>query len=273
MMEKRLCGQLKGSLTVEASVVLPMFIFAIVAIFYLIEGIRFSSHLENSLRESAQKLGTWAYAYEHLTSSESIGGYAGSMVVSTSLARGQVIKDLGSAYIKAAPVKGGEGGINMLGSRVLAGDQMIDLVAVWTFDPPFLLFDHDKPMILNRARVRAFTGYDNTLKEDKKSSPDEEIVFITPSGSVYHRSRNCYHLNVSIREVSEGAVGGCRNDSGGKYYKCEFCGGAAGGGNLYITSSGDRYHRLASCPGLKRTVLAVPISEVGGRRACKDCSR
>ncbi|MBQ2257432.1 MAG: pilus assembly protein, partial [Lachnospiraceae bacterium] len=61
-----------------------------------------------------------------------------------------------------------------------------------------------------------------------------------------------------------------RNESREIYYPCEECGGSCGN-TVYITSHGNRYHATLSCSKLKRTVLAVPISQVGGRGACSKC--
>ena len=40
---------------------------------------------------------------------------------------------------------------------------------------------------------------------------------------------------------------------------------------VYVTSSGNRYHNLATCSGLKRTVKLVKESQLGGMHACSSC--
>ena len=102
---------------------------------------------------------------------------------------------------------------------------------------------------------------------------DEETVYITETGMVYHRDYHCNYLELSIRMVPYSEVNGLRNESQGKYYACEGCvhGGAAVG--VYVTDYGDRYHNSLSCSGLKRTVYAVSLSEAVGKGACSKCCR
>ncbi len=258
---------LKGSLTVETALVLPLFLFAMIAVIMIGEGVRFSGNMNASLMDTGKKLSMYAYAGNRtgLMEGSLIGGKAVSMTLGKSLS----LKDLDTHRMDILPVEDGKNGLSFIHSSVMGPDQMIDLNAVWNMKVFFPLPGVKGFKVIDRARIRAFTGYDNTRRADR-SEEDEEMVFITENGSVYHRDRNCRHLNINIRQTSRAAVGRERNMNGGKYYPCEYCGGGSGDG-LYITEDGDRYHTKISCPGLKRSIRCIPISEVGGRPPCSQC--
>ncbi|MBQ9549899.1 MAG: hypothetical protein IJU87_03715 [Lachnospiraceae bacterium] len=258
---------LKGSLTIETALVLPLFIFAVLSLIMIGEAVRFSGNMSAALLENGRKLSTYAYA---VNKAGMDGSLPGGKAVSLTVGRGMVVNDLKKENPGKLPVESDLGGLSFIHSSVLGADQMIDLNAVWRMKVFFPLPGVKGFRVIDRARIRAFTGYDNTRREDRSGEEDEEMVFITEKGTVYHRDRNCSHLNLNIRHTTKASVGKERNNAGGKYYPCEYCGGGSGE-NLYITDDGDRYHTKISCPGLKRTVKTVPISETGGRPPCADC--
>ncbi len=103
-------------------------------------------------------------------------------------------------------------------------------------------------------------------------STDEQIVYVTETGTVYHKIPGCTHIKLSIETTTYDAVKDLRNSYGGKYSPCEKCGkGAKYAGVLYITETGDRYHTSIKCSGLKRSVTGIKISEVGERGKCSRC--
>lgn len=106
-----------------------------------------------------------------------------------------------------------------------------------------------------------------TGTEDK----EEDIVYMTEYGSVYHESRACSYLNVIIRSVGASHVEQERNASGRKYSLCERCDNMESTGVVYISAGGEKYHLIAGCPALKRTVLERKRSEVAGIPACHKC--
>jgi len=118
-----------------------------------------------------------------------------------------------------------------------------------------------------KMKIKTWTGYEKS----GFGTSEDETVYVTATGMVYHRDYHCTYLDLSIHMVSKEELEGLRNDSGGKYYPCEHCGGGWGG--VYITDSGDRYHGSLSCSALKRTVYAVPLSEAAGKGACSKCGQ
>lgn len=117
--------------------------------------------------------------------------------------------------------------------------------------------------------IRKWTGYDVTSAGETKD--EDEYVYITECGTVYHRSRECSHLKISISVCNASDVSMKRNDYGQKYRPCERCASGNSTGLVFITDKGDKYHNSANCSGLKRTIKTVKLSEVGGRGPCSVC--
>ena len=104
-----------------------------------------------------------------------------------------------------------------------------------------------------------------------ESEEEKDIVYMTEYGTVYHESRACGYLNVVVRSVSAAQVEEERNSSGRKYTLCERCDNRESTGTVYISSGGIKYHLVASCPALKRTIQEKTREEVAGVPACHKC--
>ena len=261
-----------GSLTVETALVLPIFMFAMITTIFIAEAVRFSERMTACMGETAQNYAMYAYAYEKVAGEPSLATALGGRILAVTAAKAQVVDLLGEEYVEASPVESGSGGISFIHSSILDTDEMIDLVACYRIDTPYDFLGIRNFPVTDRIRVRAFTGYDNTRKE-KADSNTEEMVFITDTGTVYHRSRGCSHLNFNIFTVNLPDIDKNRNNSGAKYYPCEHCAGGISSGMVYITDDGNRYHSTLSCPDLTRKIKEIPISQVGARSPCKDCSQ
>ncbi len=266
-----------GSLTTETALVLPVFLFAMISVMYLTEAVRFSSEMSAVLSETAEEYAKYAYAVEAAGNGAGIVipdsiGLIGGRLLGAAAAGAQVREQLGSTYIEESPVEGGAAGISFLRSSVMGNDDMIDLIASYRIDPPYEFLGIIRPVVTDRARVRAFTGYDNT-HTGGNDSPAEEYVYITENGSVYHRSRSCRHLNFTVRARDISVIGNERANDGSRYYPCERCAGGVRSGLVYLTDDGNRYHTSLRCPSLTRNIREIPISQAGGRSPCRDCSR
>ena len=134
---------------------------------------------------------------------------------------------------------------------------------------PFSVAGFGSRGTVQKVMVRSWVGYTG---ESFQAGGKEELVYRTPEGEVYHRSRDCTYLRLTIRSVTSAELPDLRNESGGKYMPCEYCVKKHQAGALvYITDYGSSYHNKNTCQGLKRTIMAVPISQVTGLRSCSRC--
>ena len=149
----------------------------------------------------------------------------------------------------------------------LGEDECIDFVYPYQAKPFVTMVGFEEFTMFSRMRTRAWTGYDN---ESASESESEEIVYVTKYGEVYHRSKSCSYLKVSIRAVNLSLVEELRNAEGACYYACEKCGSNCTN-TVFVTPYGNCYHATLQCSGLKRTIQEIPLSQVGDKQPCKKC--
>ncbi len=259
----------KGSMTLEASFVLPFFLFAVVNVLFAVNIIGTQSRINAALHQVGNKMAFAGYIYEHSGGNAIPDDLAG--VVQTELyAKGQIIKYVGNSYLEQSCIANGAEGVSLAGSSVMGAGDIIDLKVSYQVKPLISVMGFDAFPMAQRYYGKAWTGYDVTrlVSDETKEDP---MVYITKTGTVYHLDRNCVYLNPSIEFVDAATVESRRNQNGGRYYPCELCGGSVGQGEVYITSQGNRYHTQLSCSGLKRTIYTVPLSQTGGRGRCTKC--
>lgn len=194
------------------------------------------------------------------------------------IVRGLLERQLTKYSFLSRYIDGGSSGVTCAGSELFTKDESIIIKCKYTLRMPISLFGFSGVSIRNSLEYRYFTGYrvaslleEQEEQEEETEEEEEETVYITDTGKVYHRSLSCPSLKVIIRETTPGGVGKERNEAGGKYYACERCARGAMTEVMYITGDGDSYHYDRTCPGLKRTIMEVKLSEVGNRRECKRC--
>lgn len=259
----------RGSMTLEASFALPLFLFAVLNILFAVSIIGTQSRIHAALHQAGNKMAFAGYVYEKTAGSVLPDGLAG-VAMTQGYARSQVLECVGRAYLDQSCVKGGSAGVSFDGSSVMGAGDIIDLKVSYRVRPFIELMGFEGFAMSQRYYGKAWTGYDVTrLVSD--TSGEDPMVFITEAGTVYHLDRNCTYLNPSVKSVSTESVTDLRNDSGGRYYACERCGKVPAQGQVYITDYGDSYHSQLNCSGLKRTIYTVPLSQTGGRGRCSKC--
>ena len=275
-------GTLSGSMTVEAALVIPLCLFFFVNILYSIEMIRLQSNISAALHQAGNRIAYYAYFYEYapegvagavdaLGSAGDLGTAVASVALSETYVRNRVNTFLGDAYLNHTCLRGGSGSISYLRSRILAGDDIVQLVADYRAGPLIPLVAYDAVSLQSKYYGHAWVGYSIGGTGSSSEDEDEEMVFITETGRVYHRERSCTYLMPSVHGIAAGELASARNESGAKYYACETC-HPSKTGTVLITNEGNRYHEGRDCSALKRTVKEVKLSSVAGRMPpCSKC--
>lgn len=261
--------KVKASMTLEAAMVLPLFLFFILNMIYCMNIIGTQSRIQAALHQTGNQMAFAGYAYVQ----------AGEMILPDSLAgvflsegyaRQQIIRCVGREYLEKSCVTGGAGGISLLGSSVMGVGDYIDLQVSYRGQPFTALMGYDGFLMKQRYYAKAWTGYEIGTSADGQAVEDP-LVYLTETGTVYHVYRSCSYLNPVIKEIAVAEIAGQQNLSGGKYSACERCGNGNAMGRVYVTEQGSHYHRNLNCSGLKRTIYTVPLSQTGGRGRCSKC--
>lgn len=278
----------KGSMTVEAALVLPLFLFFMANLLFSFEMLRLQSSMTAALHQTGRQMSEYAYFFRYALSDvidlqnkddaeegsmdnplNGIPGLGVSIALSETYVRSSVNRMLGSDYLDHTCLTGGSGGVSYLRSNIMADGDTIDLVADYRVQPLIPFGEFEGFLMQSRYYGHAFVGY-GLSGEAQESYRQDEYVFITPTGTVYHRDRECSYLKPSITPILAQDLGGARNHGGGKYYACEVC-NPSKSGLLYITSDGNRYHSSPECSSLKRTIYAVTLESV--KDSMPPCSK
>ena len=276
---KTVRASLSASVTLEASLILPLFLFMMLNLMTILNVIRVQSTLEAAVTEAGRRAAVHAFDINftaaQIDATTGSGLQNGTQTTTSVLGISYAINIVNSYMQEHCPdlscVQGGLKGIDFMQSGFWEDGGTIHIVARYTVQPMFGLMSFMSFSMEADYYGHAWTGYSGgTRPESSKTEQENEIVFVTPHGSVYHRSPNCTYLKPSVSQVSQSAVQTMRNRDGGKYYPCEGCKGTVGG-TCFITSYGDRYHSDPGCNKIYHDIIAVPKCEVSGKGCCSKC--
>lgn len=248
----------KASLTVEAAMVFPIFLFAMFLLIYSIKIVELQSKIQYALDETATEMAGYAVAADSKEKG-TVQKYVTSITYSKAGALVVFSKYLKKSGADTDMVKKKNAGFSFQASKILENDSEIYLVVKYQIQLPQVLGINVKVPCIQNAYTRGFTG--KTLKEGR----EETIVYVTTGQEVYHTNRQCTHLVLSIERVEASKV------NKKKYSLCEVCKSKEQEAFVYITSEGTKYHKTLSCKSLKRVIERVKLSKVSDRRLCKRC--
>lgn len=265
-------------MTVEAALVMPLFLFLLFHLISAVELICMDMRLDAALHAVGREMATYTYI-TGLSDEEKCGENgapegneliekAESMLLAQGYAKMRLVEVVGKEYLDNSMIIGGSDGIFFWRSSVMEENGEIDLILTYRVQPWFSVSQGTGMQFMKRCCIRGFTGYSNPKAEEGGGS----ICYITEEQDVYHTSPQCTHLKLSISGTPYEELESYRNEDGSRYKQCEKCIGSGDTCDyVYIALQGEKYHSALSCSGLKRTVYAVEESQTEGRRKCSRC--
>lgn len=275
-----LSRECRASMTVEAALVLPLFLYFFCNILFLLDIIRLQSVMLAAVRETGTKICEYAY---FLDKGEALLTDAGidlsgipdgiaSLLLSETYVRSEVGAYLGEEYLEESPLRGDS--ISYLESGLMNGNDLVQIVADYCVQPFVPFIAPDTFVMQTRFVGHAWTGYDLSGENGsgREEDADDPIVYITPAGEVYHTSADCTYLRPHVRQTTASEIADKRANDGSCYYACESC-RPTKRGTLYYTTDGNRYHSSAACSKIQHDIVEAHRSEVeGARRPCSKCA-
>lgn len=260
------CFRRKGSMTVEAAIVLPLFLFFMSILMLPMAALNKGRQIQTALEGAGEEVSQYVYVLQQFKPEERPEALD--------------IHDLSEAGILLFVRKRVEGRVGFEGldsasfvrSSVLRDGETIDLIMDYRVRIPFSVFGLKSFPMTARSCRRAWIGREGG--GGRQTGQEDELVYIGKAGTRYHRQRTCHYIYNDIKEIQLNQVEKARNLTGGKYKPCNRCGNfAEENGMVYIMPSGERYHSDRNCSSIMAFVEAVPLSQVRHLGACSYCSQ
>ena len=271
---------LGASLTIEAAIVLPLFIFMMFILIFPLRVMEEERRLQNAAEAVGKQLATAEYVQSVGTellkkddeSNEAlegvINGAEEGVALGIILAKALGLKSVGIPYF----------GDN---TSVFSGDDddMFKVELVYDIKFPFQTYFIPAPTASVVVNRRAWTGSAGgrgrskySLEGEGEEDETDRTVYLGKTSTVYHDDPACHYLSNVMKTADASDMDSLRNESGGKYHACPSC-KPVKSGTVYYFESGTAYHSSEHCKAVTAYSKAVKLSEVGDMRACSYCGK
>lgn len=242
----------RGSATVEAVCIMPILLFAFWAFFSMTQ----IFIVENQVYQAAMNTADYLAEYAYIAEDSEIE------LLATGAAYVRLHQYLPDSERIEQYIQGGKYGILITKPIVLDEEGFITLELLYRVRIPVPVIGNLTMPIQVQIRQKAYVGY----KETEQTDLNQRYVYLTEYSSVYHTTRSCSHLDLTVYPIS-----GLSSEYQ-SLEPCHYCGDREAV-TYYATATGDVYHTSLECSGLKRTVRRVPMTEAVGYAPCIRCGQ
>lgn len=224
---------LQASMTLEAAMVLPIFLFSAIALLAPMRAMDTQRKLQTEMECSCEEMSLYLYGQENTET-----GLLKQMDEQGNIEQKMIHVEKIPFFSRIAPEISIE-----IGSRRRG----------WIGIPGKLTVSSEKIYGL----------------EDENA---EEMVYVGKNMGRFHRNRKCHYISNEYQTISRKSAEKMRDSDGRLYTACSSCGKNGEQTEIvYVTSGGRHYHNRMDCQAMASYVRKVPISEVSHLGACSYC--
>lgn len=265
-----LSTRFSGIITVEASIILPIFILAIASIIYLFNVLHIQNTFQERLSSIAKDISQTAYTTSsfsklNIIQQNNLISMDDSIIrdITTSAISGAYVKNKFldneiTEFINSNYIKNGTNGLSFMSTSYDSETKSLDIVLTYQVSIPFLPDLISLP-IQQHCKIRLFSGLNITEAE----ALNELFVYICIEGNVYHTNKYCSYL-LKYTQVLE------MKDL--RFYslnRCSICDTMYYNPNtdysrqiIYVTEFGNFYHMTLDCPVFVRNIHTIKFSDL-----------
>ena len=250
--ETSFCTCHKASLTLEATIIIPVMAAFLITILFFFRIIQVQMAVEEALIYAGRK-----------TAVES--SIIDSEAAQFASAEAFLLLALKDETVVQRYVQNGSLGVVLLGSD-FTGNRIVLQANYWV-KLPITMFGIEGISMWSRNVFYKWVG-----DMPVSNAEGETWVYATPEGEVYHSIDSCQAITLTIHNTYRSFVGNLRGVNGQKYYACSYCVAENTDVSIvYYTEYGTLFHENLNCKHIRRTVNKVALSEVKDRRPCSYC--
>ena len=250
---------LKGSMTVEAALLLPLCMFLILNLAGVMELLRLHGKLTWAL---------WNVGNQMTVIGAAVPGGEIELPdwsISYLLVNERVKKLLGTEYLETAPLRYGAVGLNYLRSEYVTDEECLDIIVTYEVENVFPLGLYSYRRMWNRYYSRCWSGYDVTRGEGAR------YVYVSPEGEVFHVDPECSYLFHRVNRIASDGIGQIQTQDGEQYEICKLCEKEPATEWVYYTEEGEKYHLISDCSAIFKNIQRILWYEGLPYRECSRC--
>lgn len=278
-----LSTHLRGIITVEASIILPIYILIISSIIYLFNILYIQNTFQERMSEIAREISSNYYIacsisslnnketldfYQYQTQNESSFSNTTYNITSSLITASYISKLFSSndiqAVINSSNIVDKANGLSFNGTYLDTATNDLFIHLSYKIRLPFLPWHLSLP-IKQFCKLHLFYG-----KNITPNKGDTTIyVYCNLSGNVYHTNKYCSYLTkytsvVPVKDIPTLGMIAC--------YRCNYPAYSTNAEYVYLTTEGDRYHYSLDCPTFTSHIYKIDYTQLASYfRLCTRC--